>query len=199
MGKRQVWVVRAGVNNEIASEVEKASVVAIGWGEMGDLAQLNGRDDFESRHRSKYADDSEVKVGMGAGQVYRFVREIQSGDIVLTPLAVSREVLIREVVGEYVYDSQAISKSYPNIRKVKFRKKVSRDELSVQFRNALGGLMTVFRVTSFLPEVIAILGEEPLEEVPEVEEQLPFTPEEIQAITEPKLIIKDPPKTILAD
>lgn len=42
----QVWVVRAGVNNEIAGEVEKASVVAIGWSEMGDPTELGSRDEF---------------------------------------------------------------------------------------------------------------------------------------------------------
>lgn len=181
MANPQVWVVRAGVNNEIASEVEKASVVAIGWAEMGNLAQLSSREDFKNCYRAKYPDDNEARVGIGAGQVYRFVKEIQTGDIVLTPIAVSREVLIGEVIGNYVFDSQVISKHYPNIRKVKWlRKDVSRDELSAPFRNTLGGLSSVFTAYAFLPEVKALLGKTPPKEPPEVEEP-PFSPEEIQA------------------
>ena len=182
MANSQVWVVRAGVNNEIASDVKKASVVAIGWDAMGNLAQLSSREDFKNCYRSKYSEYSEVKVGMGAGQVFRFVKEIQTGDIVLTPVAVSREVLVGEITGNYEFDPQVISKHYPNIRKVKWlRKDVSRDDLSVPFRNTLGGLMTVFKANTFLPEVKAFLGEESPEEPPEAEEQSPFSPEEIQA------------------
>lgn len=173
MANPQVWVVRAGVSNQIASVVEGASVVAIGWGVMGDLSGLSTRDDFRNLYRSKYPEDSEVKVGIGAGQVFRFVKEIQTGDTILTPVVVSREVLIGEIVGNYVFDPQIISEHYPNIRKVKWRKKVSRDDLSSQFRNTLGGLLTVFRADGFLEEVKALLiGKEPPSpegEVPEVD------------------------------
>ncbi len=84
-------------------------------------------------------------------------------------------------MGDYVYDPKVISNHYPNIRKVKWLKKVSRDDLSVPFRNTLGGLSTVFTANAFLPDVKALLGEKPPEETPEVEEPSLFTPEEIQA------------------
>jgi len=181
MANEQVWVVRSGVNNVIANEVEKSSVVAIGWRELGDLSQLDNRQDFKKHYRSKYREDSEIKIGMGAGQVYRFTKVVQKGDIVLTPIASSREVLIGEVSGDYVFDPKLVSEHYPNIRKVKWLKKVSRDDLSSGFRNALGGLSTVFTVNGFLSEVKTLLGEKPREETLETEEQLVFTPEEIQA------------------
>lgn len=172
MDNPQVWVVRAGVNNEIASEVKKASVMAIGWDKMGNLAQLNTRGEFKDRYRSKYTVDSEAKVGIGAGQVYRFVREIETGDFALTPVTVSREVLIGEVIGEYVFDPQAISKNYPHVRKVNWLKKVSRDDLSTPFRNALGGIMTVFTVSDHLAEVKSLLGKGPPPPEPETPTQL---------------------------
>ncbi len=176
-----VWVVRAGVNNEIASEVGKASVVAIGWDKMGDLSELSTRDDFKNRYRTKYADDSGASVGIGAGQIYKFVQQIQKGDFVLTPIRVSREVLIGEIIGDYTFDAQVISARYPHIKKVQWLKKVSRDDISVPFRNTLGGLSTVFRGDEFLPEVKVLLGEKPPKELPEPPEQPSFTPEEIRA------------------
>jgi predicted Mrr-cat superfamily restriction endonuclease len=60
----QVWVVRAGVNNEIACEVEKASVIAIGWSEMGDPAQLSGRDEFKARYKSTYPQNSNAEAAI---------------------------------------------------------------------------------------------------------------------------------------
>ncbi len=90
MANSQVWIVRAGVNNEIASNVKEASVVAIGWDAMGDLTGMSTRDDFKNLYRSKYPDGNEARVGIGAGQAYKFVQQIEKGDFVLTPIAVSR-------------------------------------------------------------------------------------------------------------
>ena len=39
MADAQVWVVRAGMNGEIAGDVEKKSVVAIGCNVMGELSR----------------------------------------------------------------------------------------------------------------------------------------------------------------
>ncbi len=170
MANPRVWVVRPGVNNEIASEVEKASVVAIGWHEMDDVTKLGTREEFKNKYRSAYPDHNEAKVGIGAGQIYRFAKEIKIGDIVLAPIKVSREVLVGEVTGDCTFSTQVISNYYPNIRKVKWLKKISRDYLSVQFRNTLGGLSTVFRADGFLDEVKALLaGEKPPPPEPEGE------------------------------
>ena len=43
----------------------------------------------------------------------------QKGDFVLTPLKISREVLIGEATGDYEFNLEAISEQYPNIRRVK--------------------------------------------------------------------------------
>lgn len=173
MADTQVWVVRAGINNEIAGDVEKKSAVAIGWSAMGDLSDLKTRDDFKKRHRSKYKEDIEAQIGVGAGQVYRFVREINKNDFVITPIAVSRELLIGEVIGDYTFDPQVVSPTYPNVRKVKWLNKVSRYDLSVPFRNAVGGIMTVFNLSSFLDEVSALAAGEPPPQPPD-EEGPPF-------------------------
>lgn len=152
----QLWVVRAG--DEIAGEVEKASLVAIGWEELGDLTGCHSREEVKERYRQAYGELSEAKVAIGAGQVYRFIREIKIGDLVLTPLKVTREVLVGEITGDYAYDPKAISAHYPNVRKVIWKKKISRDDISVPFRNALGGIMTVFNLSSYLDEVRLILS-----------------------------------------
>jgi len=155
--KPQAWVVRSGRSSEIVLDAEKKGVIAIGWHEMGRLAELEGRDDFKKRYRSAYPDESEARVGNGAGQLYRFVREIQKGDSVLTPITTSREVLIGEIIGDYAFDPKAISSHYPNVRKVRWQKKVSRDNLTPPFRNAIGGIMTVFTVNAHLEEIKDLL------------------------------------------
>jgi len=171
-----VWVVRAGRDSEIIEEVENRGVVAIGWTEMGDLSDLQARADFKARYEDAYPDDtSAARIGLQSGQVYRFAREIEVGDTVLTPDSPAREVLIGEVVGEYEYDPSLIN-GYPHVRHVNWLKTISRDEMSNQLRGATGGIMTVFRLDGFEDEVTRLLkGEpEPSEEGGEPEEQVSF-------------------------
>jgi len=175
MANPKVWVVHAPV--EIADKVEADCMVAIGWFQMGDLSNFDTREKMKSSYHSVYPDDSEPKIWVGAGQLYRFAHVIQIGDYVLTPLKASREVLIGEVTGDYEFKPEVISKEYPNIRRVKWLQKVSRDNLSQPFKYALGGIMTVFQVNAYLPEVKALLQKKPVSKdvVEEAEIQQPAT------------------------
>ena len=44
---KHAWMVRAGNDNELADIVREENVVAIGWTEMGDLADLKTREAFK--------------------------------------------------------------------------------------------------------------------------------------------------------
>jgi restriction system protein len=160
MANPKVWVVHAPV--EIADRIEADSIVAIGWFQMGNLSNLDTRDKMKGAYHAAYPDDSEPNIWVGAGQLYRFAHVIQTGDYVLTPLKASREVLIGEVTGDYKFSPEVISKEYPNVRRVKWLQKVSRDNLSQPFKYALGGIMTVFQVNAYLPEVKALLLKKPV-------------------------------------
>jgi restriction system protein len=55
---RHAWMVRAGNNNELADLVEEKHAVAIGWPEMGDVSDLESREQFKGRYRESYLDQS---------------------------------------------------------------------------------------------------------------------------------------------
>jgi restriction system protein len=175
---REIWVIRAG--KSIADRIEQSKLVAIGWYQMGDLSKLNTREDFKAKYREVYA-ENDNRVGIGAGQLFRFSKEISIGDTVLTPLSASREILIGKITSDYKYDKIAISESYPNVRSVEWLKKISRDIVSQQMRNSLGGLQSLFTITDHGKEVEKLLGAEPAKAKPVPEE--PQTPyhEEVQA------------------
>lgn len=177
MAGLHVWVVHTPV--EIANAVEKTGAVAIGWVVMGNLSLLKTREEIKEKYREVHPEDSEAKVGIGAGTLHRFANEMKEGDFVLTPLKVSREVLIGKVSSDYIYDPQAISIDYPNIRRVKWLKKVSRDQLSAPLRNSIGGIMAVFSVDSHIREVEALLVKKKLPDA-EVVQEPPFH-EQVQA------------------
>lgn len=77
-------MVRAGNKNELAGEIGEHHVVAIGWGEMGDLAECSTRSEVKERYASRYPDHSKNRRSINAGQFYRFAHEIGKGDYVLS-------------------------------------------------------------------------------------------------------------------
>lgn len=155
----KAWVVRAGQGGEIIQTVETRGIVAIGWEEMGDCSALQSREDFRSKYVEAYPEAR--SVGGQAGQVYRFIREMQIGDMVLSPDSISREVLVGEVLGDYRYDPLPTDGAYPQVRDVKWRGRISRDAMSEQFRASMGNLKTVFTVDGYLEEIERLLAGEP--------------------------------------
>jgi restriction system protein len=60
----------------------KEGRIALGWSEMGDLSSISPtREAFKAKVREIYGDQSHVTNS--AGQLFRFVTEMKSGDIVL--------------------------------------------------------------------------------------------------------------------
>jgi len=139
--------------------------VGIGFGatRIGDLSGLD-RSGIQARVQDNEPDASRNKIGATVGQIERFLNEIRVDDYVLTPVP-GRNVLIGKVTSNYRYDPTSTGK--PHRRSVEWRSTVSRDDLSVPLKNALGGLMTVFRVTGHADEISRLLGGE--QEPPTVE------------------------------
>ncbi|MDP2948816.1 MAG: restriction endonuclease, partial [Chloroflexota bacterium] len=98
---------------------------------------------------------------MHAGQVYRFVKEVQPGDYVLTPFRATRTVLIGKAEGEYEFNPSLFGPQHPNVRRVRWLKEKSRDDFSAAARNTLGGLAAVFRADAHLAEIERLLKGEP--------------------------------------
>jgi len=180
---KQVWMVRAGNDNELADQVEGKNAVAIGWSELGDLSGLNKREEFKERYRQTSPDQSKPRVNVNAGQIYRFVREIQAGDYVLTYDKAKREILIGVDDGVYTSDPSLFSKDYPNVRKVKWLKRIPRDQFSPPARNSLGSSLTVFQINEHIDEIHA-LATGTVKDVIEDVEETPLFYEEVSAKAE---------------
>jgi restriction system protein len=171
---KHVWMVRAGNGNELAELVEEKSAVAIGWDAMGDLSDLNTREEFKRRYREINPKQSDPRVNVNTGQIYRFAQEIEVGDYVLTYDKSNREILIGIVRGEYERDASLFSEDYPYVRKVEWLKRVSRDDFSSPARNSLGSSLTVFQLDNHLDEIHAqVTGIYVHEKIAEEEEETP--------------------------
>ncbi len=171
-----VWVVRAGRKSEIIDPVRQQCVIALGWSPVDDCSQYQTRKDFRDAYQSAYPDDTNRRrVAGNAGQLYRFVREMRVGEVVMTPDSPARQVLIGKVKGEYLYNPEAV-KGFPHLRPVDWCRTVSRDEMSPRLRQALSADMTVFTAQGFDEEVQRLLQgrAEPVSEEQEGQEQVDF-------------------------
>lgn len=171
---QHAWMVRAGNDNELASQVEAKNAVAIGWHEMGDVTGLATREAFKEAYRSAYPEHSDGRTNVGAGQIFRFACGISEGDYVLTYIKDSREILIGRVIGPYEFRPDLFSPDYPQVRHVQWLKRVSRDDFSTAARNSLGSTLTVFQVDDYLAEIQKLAAGQP--QTPEEDAEEAETP-----------------------
>src|ERR1039457_6125212 len=97
--EKTFWGIHAGKTGDAETLFESKSVVAIGWEQMGDLSSLKTRDDFKERYEKVFPGVKPGAIPVSAGQLYRFVREIKLGDIVIFPLKRNPEIWLGRVTG----------------------------------------------------------------------------------------------------
>ena len=155
---RNIWVVRAGGGGVHADEFEKAGITAIGFSEFSvkkGVSHLKSRDAFLAELAREHPNMKKGRLINWASQLYRFVNEIEEGDLILTPVADTREILVGECAGQYRYDPSR--KGYlPHTRSVKWTKRISRDELTGPAKNSAGSTLTLFSMNEHRTEIEAI-------------------------------------------
>ena len=100
-----VWGIHAGRIGDADTLFLKHDCVALGWHEMGDLSGLKpDREAFKATVAERYPDRKSGAIPVEAGQLFRFLHEMQTGDLVVYPSKHTREVHIGRIDGAYRYD-----------------------------------------------------------------------------------------------
>ena len=119
-----IWVVRSGRSigegDNIFDRVEELSCVGIGWPDVGDLSGLNAGQ-IRQRVAESYPGTPQ-EVGSHAGNLDRFVNQIQRSDAVLTffPAPHGQRVLIGTIEGDYEFDPDPEHDLLSHTRKVQW-------------------------------------------------------------------------------
>lgn len=151
-------MVRAGDNNELIPIWKQKSVVSIGWADLGNPKIFSSRDVLIQKAHKVYEEDKPAARINWASQVWRFSREIEEGDRVITYARDKREYLIGTVKKAHRYDKSVVEDYYPNVIEVKWEDiQIQRDNLSQGARNSLGSVLTVFRVDDWGKELEDLL------------------------------------------
>lgn len=139
------WMVRAERDGRLFDAFKEKSAVAIGWNEVGDLSAVKTRKAITDLVTAAWPETKPQSAAMAAGQLHRFVNEIEVGDMIVTYNPSRRVYLIGEVAGPYRYDT-SIDPEDAQVRPVRWSGEVGRDLLSVESRNSLGSISTLFRI-----------------------------------------------------
>jgi restriction system protein len=139
----RLWFVRAGRNAAFIDDFRTNSLVAIGWDEAGPIEPGTKDDKLEELFARTYPSSKEGSRRVWIAQVRRFLAEVKVGEPVATYDPNAREYLIGTVAGEPKWRTAALGRA----RAVQWTHTALRDVLSVDTRNALGSIATLFRAS----------------------------------------------------
>ena len=116
----------------------------IGWNELPDLSNVKSKKELAELYNRFHPTATRAQAATGIGQAWRFVHEIQKGDLVALPLRTQSAIAIGEVEGEYEY--QKLADNIMHIRHVKWLKTIPRSDFDQDILYSLGALMTVCQI-----------------------------------------------------
>ncbi len=161
--KKRLWMVRAGREGERELAAIDQNRLLPGFAELGDLSKFSSRESLSNYLLQMYPDHKKMSRVSYAGQLYRFVHEIQIDDLVVMPRKLTTGVAIGEIKSPYIFKPED---QYKHFREVKWLAEAEpRDTFKQDLLNSLGAFMTICEIKRnfALNRVIAVLkdGKDP--------------------------------------
>ena len=152
MKEATIWGIHGGKTGDADSLFLKKNCVAIGWAKIGDLSKIPpDRPSFKATVAKTFPDAKPGAIPTNAGQLFRFVHEMQVGDLVVYPSKQDRKIHIGRIEGGYGYNP-SLEEGYPNIRPVKWLKALPRTHFTQGALYESGSAMSLFQVTTYADE-----------------------------------------------
>jgi restriction system protein len=143
---KKVWMVRAGRAGIYAGEFLAQKMTAIGWGKVGDLANVHAREEIAKLVAAAFPEYKPLQVSVAAGQIFRFREELNPASTVLMYEPADRIYRVGTVRGEYRYASAA-DEELQHTKAVEWTHEVERDSLTAGTKNSLGSIATIFCIS----------------------------------------------------
>jgi restriction system protein len=141
-----MWKIMAGRGSTQVHAFVEQSVVAIGWAEAGDHTTATTRSELIERFTEVWPENTPRKNQVSAGQIWRFLRELKVGELIVVYDPASRIYHIGEIQGQPDFKPEKIE-GLPIVRSVRWLGTVGRDSLSQATRNTLGAIMAFFKLS----------------------------------------------------
>jgi restriction system protein len=176
-----LWLVRAGKVGERENLALDNDLAVIGWEELPDLSPIRSREELTKLLIQTFPDDKLKTIKNREGQLWPFIREMKTGDLVALPLKSRSFIAIGQVTGEYQYRTD-LTANTRHVRPVKWVKELPRAAFDQDLLYSLGAFMTVCRIERNNAEerVKALVSGKVLKEIPKGRK-------EIESGTEPEI------------
>lgn len=139
----RAWMIRAGQSGDREQAALELGRVIAGWSETGDLSAFTDRESLRDYLRAVYPSASRALVGNWTGQLWRFLRVISEGDLVVLPLkGEARELVLGRIAGPYSFDETA-ARGFRHVRPVEWLRTIPRTDLGSDLLDSLGALLTI--------------------------------------------------------
>jgi hypothetical protein len=121
------WIVRVGQANRRAALFQNPGAIALGWSDVPGLTDLRAVD-IDALTALLRKANSAREPELEAGQLLAFRDDVAIGDLVIAPDAVSGDVLVGAVTGEYAYQPD-LAEYYPHRRAATWHGRVRRADI----------------------------------------------------------------------
>lgn len=109
------WLYSPGTNASKWDEFYRDGIIAIGWGEIGDLNEFSNKDQMKKKMKQCY--NEELSYKNSAHATWQFVHQMKPGDIVFAKKGSSKVIGRGVITSDYQYDSNR-GDSYNNVRRI---------------------------------------------------------------------------------
>lgn len=150
-----VWGIHAGIDGVAHDLFVKKGCVALGWSDLHDLSKVAvDREKLKAEITKYYPKLKQGAVPGIAGQLFRFINEMNVRDFIVYPSKRDRQINIGKIDGPYHYQPDF---TYPNTRPVSWLKALPRTHFSQGALYEIGSAMSFFQVKTYADEFLAVL------------------------------------------
>lgn len=114
------WIYAPGESSCMWEEFYSEGIMAIGWGEIGDLEAFDSKDAMKAKMKETY--DASLSYKNAAHATWQFANDMKVGDIIFVKKGMYQLVGRGIVTSDYEYDSER-NDEYGNIRRVNWTHK----------------------------------------------------------------------------
>jgi predicted Mrr-cat superfamily restriction endonuclease len=140
------WLVRAGEGSRHAVRFATGGVIAVGWDDVPGLGDLHSHNQSEIAALLRANGSKPAGAASEALELVTFRDDLEVGDVVVTPDAPVRQLLVGEITSKYEYRESAPVGDFKHVRTVDWYGRCSREGHSealnrdTKYRRTLRGL-----------------------------------------------------------
>lgn len=154
------WKIMAGEGGRYIDNFLETSRVAVALDEATDFCSCRSKEEIASLVRERLPLLTNRQVSVAASQHWRFLSEVQVGDVVLVYASQTRLYHQGVVASSAEFTPECVPQ-LPVTRQVAWHGTVERDRLSQSAKNSLGAILTIFKVPEQVVQEIRRFSQSP--------------------------------------